>query len=80
MFGAIMVLLFTGCPTAAGHGSSREQTEDGMAPVSLSKETEVMLAHCGRRMASDDFDRIIGLEGVLLQKHAVRGEAATSNW
>lgn len=65
MFGAIMVLLFD---RLSNRSRTRfipvEQTEDGMAPVSLSKETEVMLAHCGRRMASDDFDRIIGLEGV----------------
>lgn len=65
MFGAFTVLLFD---RLSNRSRTRfipvEQTEDGMAPVALSKETEVMLAHCGRRMASDDFDRIIGLEGV----------------
>ena len=41
-----------------------KQTESGMAPVTLSMETEIMLAHCGRRLASEEFDQIIGLEGV----------------
>lgn len=65
MFGAFAVVLFD---RLYNRGQTRfipvHKTGDGMKPVALSKETETMLAHCGRRMASEDFDRIIGLEGV----------------
>ena len=65
MFGAFSVVLFD---RLSSRSRTRfipvEHTKDGMAPVTLSKETETMLAHCGRRMPSEEFDRIIGLEGV----------------
>ena len=65
MFGAFTLVLFD---RLSNRNPTRfipvQKTEDGMTPVALSKETETMLAHCGRRMASDEFDRILGLEGV----------------
>lgn len=65
MFGAFTVVLFD---RLSNRRQTRfipvEKTENGVVPVALSKETETMLVHCGRRMASEEFDRIIGLEGV----------------
>ena len=41
-----------------------EPSEGGMKPISISKETERILLHCGRQMGADAFDQIIDLDKV----------------
>ena len=41
-----------------------DPSEGGTKPITLSKETEMMLVHSGRRMGSDAFDQVIGLDHV----------------
>ena len=65
MSGAFLIVLFD---RLTYRGQTRfvpvDPSEGGTKPIALSKETEMMLVHSGRRMGSDAFDQVIGLDQV----------------
>ena len=65
MSGAFLIVLFD---RLTYRGQTRfvpvDPSEGGTKPITLSKETEMMLVHSGRRMGSDAFDQVIGLDQV----------------